>query len=73
MPLGSPVGKVEQTFTMANGARQRYRGGERMNVERSRITLLMGGAAFALALTTGTWSLARSQPLPGVTVYKSPT
>lgn len=44
-----------------------------MNVERSRITLLTGGAAFSLALTTGIWSLARSEPLPGVTVYKSPT
>jgi hypothetical protein len=44
-----------------------------MNVERSRITLLTGGAAFTLALTTGIWSLARSEPLPGVTVYKSLT
>lgn len=74
---------------MANGAQQRYpefnlrfktdssRNApcleERMNVERSRITLLTGGAAFALALTTGIWSRARSEPLPGVTVYKSPT
>lgn len=81
--------KGEYTLTMANGAQQRYpefnlrfktdsSGNapcleERMNVERSRITLLTGGAAFALALTTGIWSLARSEPLPGVTVYKSPT
>jgi hypothetical protein len=42
-----------------------------MNVERSRIALLAGAAA--LAFTGGLWSLARSQPLAEVTVYKSPT
>lgn len=44
-----------------------------MNVERSRITLVTGGAALALTLATGIRSRARSEPLPGVTVYKSPT
>ena len=44
-----------------------------MAVERSRITLLAGGAAFALTLVTGGRFTARSEPLPEVTVYKSPT
>ena len=43
------------------------------NVERSRITLLTGGLALALALTSGSRSLASSPPRPEVTVYKSPT
>jgi hypothetical protein len=44
-----------------------------MAVERSRIMLLMSGAAFALALASGTKRLAGAQSLPEVTVYKSPT
>jgi hypothetical protein len=44
-----------------------------MAVERSRITLMVGGAAFALALAGGTKRLARPESLPEVTVYKSPT
>ena len=44
-----------------------------MAVERSRITLLAGGAAFGLALVTGHRFNAGSEPLPEVTVYKSPT
>ena len=43
------------------------------NVERSRITLLTGGLALALCLTSGRRAHASSPPLPGVTVYKSPT
>lgn len=42
-----------------------------MTVERSRIALLTGAAAVALA--SGLPSPARPQPLPEVTVYKSPT
>jgi hypothetical protein len=44
-----------------------------VSVERSRIRLLAGGGALVLALATGIRSRAGSQPLPGVTVYKSPT
>jgi hypothetical protein len=44
-----------------------------MAIERSRITLLAGSVALALALASGTRRLARSESLPGVTVYKSPT
>jgi hypothetical protein len=45
-----------------------------MAIERSRITLLAGGAAFTLTLVGGIRSIAGSvPPLPGVTVYKSPT
>ena len=44
-----------------------------MNVERSRIRLLTGGAAVMLTLVTGIRSPARAEPLPGITVYKSPT
>lgn len=44
-----------------------------MDVERSRITLLAGGTALALALTTRIRSLAWPGPLPEITVYKSPT
>ena len=44
-----------------------------MAVERSRITLLMGGAAVALGLAGGMRRLARAESLPDVTVYKSPT
>ena len=43
-----------------------------MKVERSRITLLTGGAALALALATGVTTRARSEALPEVTVYRSP-
>jgi hypothetical protein len=46
---------------------------DQVNVERSRITLLTGGAALMLTLATGLWARARAEPLPGVTVYKSPT
>jgi len=42
-----------------------------MTVERSRIALLTGVAAVALA--GGLPSPTRPQPLPEVTVYKSPT
>lgn len=44
-----------------------------VNVERSRIGLLAGAAALALSLTTGTRSHAAAEPLPGITVYRSPT
>lgn len=44
-----------------------------MVIERSRITLLAGGTAFALTLVGGIRSIAGSAPLPSVTVYKSPT
>ncbi len=44
-----------------------------MNVERSRITLLAGGAALLVTLTVGPRSRARSESLPGITVYKSLT
>ena len=44
-----------------------------MAVERSRITPLVSGAAFTLTLAGGTKRLARSESLPGATVYKSPT
>ena len=44
-----------------------------MHVERSRIRLLTGGAALMLTLVTGIRSRARAEPLPGITVYKSPT
>lgn len=44
-----------------------------MTVERSRIRLLIGGAAAMLTLATGIRSHARAESLPGVTVYKSPT
>lgn len=42
-----------------------------MSIERSRIVLLAGAAA--AALVGGLPSPARSQALPEVTVYKSPT
>lgn len=44
-----------------------------MHVERSRIALLVGGTALALELTTRIGSVARSEPLPEITVYKAPT
>jgi hypothetical protein len=44
-----------------------------MAVERSRITLLARGADFALVLVAGSRFSAWSEPLPEVTVYKSPT
>jgi len=44
-----------------------------MGIERSRITLLAGGAAFAVTLASTIRLVARSEALPGVTVYKSPT
>jgi hypothetical protein len=58
-----------RSFTVAS----RSHGGERaaVNVERSRIVLLIG--AVALAITSGVWSSALGQPLPPITVYKSPT
>jgi hypothetical protein len=46
---------------------------DQVHVERSRIRLLIGGAALMLTLVTGIRSRARAAPLPGVTVYKSPT
>jgi hypothetical protein len=44
-----------------------------VSVERSRIRLLAGSVALAFTLATGLRSRAASEPLPGVTVYKSPT
>jgi hypothetical protein len=44
----------------------------RVTVERSRITLLGGAAAFAVLRAVGRGAGAAA-PLPGVTVYKSPT
>jgi hypothetical protein len=44
-----------------------------VNVERSRIGLLAGAAALALSLITGIRLHAAAEPLPGVTVYRSPT
>lgn len=44
-----------------------------MDVERSRLILLAGGAALAFTLTTRLGSVARSEPLAEVTLYKSPT
>ena len=46
---------------------------DQVHVERSRIRLLTGGAALMLTLVTGIRSRARAEPLPGITVYKSPT
>ncbi len=44
-----------------------------VRVERSRIKLLTGSVALAFTLGAGVRSRAGSEPLPGVTVYKSPT
>lgn len=44
-----------------------------MHVERSRIRLLLGGVALGVMLAAGLDSGARAEPLPEVTVYKSPT
>jgi hypothetical protein len=44
-----------------------------VNVERSRIRLLTGGAALMLTLTSGIRSRTRAESLPEITVYKSPT
>jgi hypothetical protein len=44
-----------------------------MDVERSRITLLAGGAAFAVTLAARVASAGAASPLPPVVVYKSPT
>jgi hypothetical protein len=44
-----------------------------VNVERSRIRLLAGGAATVLTLASGLWSRVRAEALPGIIVYKSPT
>lgn len=44
-----------------------------MRVERSRRRFLAGGAALALMLATRPGTVARAQPLPEVTVYKTPT
>jgi hypothetical protein len=46
---------------------------DHVNVERSRIRLLTGGAAAMLTLATGIRSWARADALPGITVYKTPT
>ena len=48
-------------------------GGGEVDVERSRIRLLTGGAALLVTLTVGAGSRARSGALPGITAYKSPT
>jgi Protein of unknown function, DUF len=39
------------------------------NIERSRVTLLTGGLAWPLSVTSGRRSGASSPPFPGVTVY----
>jgi hypothetical protein len=44
-----------------------------VTVERSRIALLSGAAAFALLRVLGVRVTAAAAPRPGVTVYKSPT
>jgi len=46
---------------------------DQVNVERSRLRLLAGGAALVLGLGIPIRSLARSASRPGMTVYKSPT
>ena len=46
---------------------------DRVNVERWRIRMLVGAAALGLTLTIGSRSHAGSEPLPGMTVYKTPT
>jgi hypothetical protein len=44
-----------------------------MHVERSRREFLAGAATLALMLATRTGAVARAEPLPEVTVYKTPT
>jgi hypothetical protein len=44
-----------------------------VNVERSRITLLTGGASLLVTLVVGARGRARAETLPRITVYKSPT
>ena len=44
-----------------------------MQVATSRRGLLAGGTALALTLATRLGAVARAEPLPEVTVYKSPT
>ncbi len=44
-----------------------------MKVERSRLSFLAGGAALVLTLAPRVGSVVRAEPLPEVTVYKSPT
>ncbi|MGH7322983.1 MAG: hypothetical protein ACRELA_25635 [Candidatus Rokuibacteriota bacterium] len=44
-----------------------------MKVERSRRSFLAGGAVLILTLATRLGAVARAEPLPDVTVYKSPT
>ena len=44
-----------------------------MNVERSRITLVTGGAALLVTLAMGSRGRASVESRPGITVYKSPT
>ena len=44
-----------------------------MRVDRSRRGFLAGGTALVLTLATRMGSGARAEPLPEVTVYKSPT
>lgn len=55
------------------GRRRRRPGGTAMDVERSRITFLLGGAALGLTLAGHRPAPARAQSGPAVTVYKSPT
>lgn len=44
-----------------------------MNVERSRIKLLLGAVALGVTLTAGLAPGAWAEPLAEITVYKSPT
>jgi hypothetical protein len=44
-----------------------------MNVDRSRVRLLAGGAALAVMLATRSVSRAAAPGLPPVLVYKGPT
>ena len=44
-----------------------------MYVERSRITLLVGGAAFTLGMAVGLPTPVGATGLPEVMVYRSPT
>jgi hypothetical protein len=46
---------------------------DQMNVERSRLRLLAGGAALVLGLGIPIRSHAGSASRPRITVYKSPT
>ena len=46
---------------------------DQVNVERSRLRLLVGGAALVFGLGIPIRSHAGSASRPGMTVYKSPT